>query len=81
VQFAAPSGVCSGAATAEQLDENTAIQLIQRIQGTLNLVSLDVTNGDAVTALNDACEARSDYLNSGLREYVFGPGQTSGTGQ
>ncbi|KAK0817392.1 hypothetical protein LTR75_003131 [Friedmanniomyces endolithicus] len=81
LHFAAPSGVCSGSATSEALNESEAIQLIQTIQSTLSLVALDVINGNSVSALLDACTAQSDYLNSGLHEYVFGSGQASGTGQ
>ncbi|KAK0276335.1 hypothetical protein LTR35_010660 [Friedmanniomyces endolithicus] len=81
LHFAAPSGVCSGSATSEALNESEAIQLIQTIQSTLSLVALDVINGNSVSALLNACTAQSDYLNSGLHEYVFGSGQASGTGQ
>ncbi|KAK0943812.1 hypothetical protein LTR29_004576 [Friedmanniomyces endolithicus] len=81
LHFAAPSGICSGSATSEALNESEAIQLIQTIQSTLSLVALDVINGNSVSALLNACTAQSDYLNSGLHEYVFGSGQASGTGQ
>ncbi|KAK1082037.1 hypothetical protein LTR33_004209 [Friedmanniomyces endolithicus] len=74
LHFAAPSGVCSGSATSEALNESEAIQLIQTIQSTLSLVALDVINGNSVSALLNACTAQSDYLNSGLHEYVFGSG-------
>ncbi len=74
LHFAAPSGSCSGSATSEALNESEAIQLIQTIQSTLSLVALDVINGNSVSALLNACTAQSDYLNSGLHEYVFGSG-------
>ncbi|KAK5742783.1 hypothetical protein LTR17_003031 [Elasticomyces elasticus] len=61
------------------MTQNEAFQLIQSIQSTLNAISLDVTNRDGAKALADTCEVRADYFNSGLHEFVFGPGQTSGT--
>ncbi|KAK5682285.1 hypothetical protein LTS10_005411 [Elasticomyces elasticus] len=76
-----PSGSCDGNPTGKTLTQVEAIQLVHSIQSTLNVISLDVTNGDDVKALADTCEVRADYFNSGLHEFVFGPGQTSGTGQ
>ncbi|TKA61562.1 hypothetical protein B0A55_11026 [Friedmanniomyces simplex] len=70
LHFAAPSGSCSGSTTGKALTENEAIQLIQTIQSTLSMVSLDVTNGASVAALSDACAAQADYFNSGLHEHV-----------
>ncbi|KAK5692834.1 hypothetical protein LTR17_025244 [Elasticomyces elasticus] len=76
-----PSGSCDGNPTRKALTQNEAIQLIRSIQSTLNAISLVVTNRDDAKALADTCEVRADYFNSGLHEFVFGPGQTSGTGQ
>ncbi|KAK3657984.1 hypothetical protein LTR56_000807 [Elasticomyces elasticus] len=75
-----PSGSCDSNPTGKTLTQVEAIQLLQSVQSTLNIISLDVTNGDNVKALADTCEVRADYFNSGLHEFVFGPGQTSGTG-
>ncbi|KAK3641387.1 hypothetical protein LTR56_006897 [Elasticomyces elasticus] len=76
-----PSGSCDGNPTGKMLTQVEVIQLLQSVQSTLNVISLDVTNGDDAKALADTCEVRADYFNSGLHEFVAGPGQTSGTGQ
>ncbi|KAK4950799.1 hypothetical protein LTR10_010792 [Elasticomyces elasticus] len=76
-----PSGPCDGNPTGKALTQVEAIKILQGIQLTLNAISLDVTNGHDAKALADACEVRADYFNSGLHEFVFGPGQNSGTGQ
>ncbi|KAK5719347.1 hypothetical protein LTR15_007870 [Elasticomyces elasticus] len=76
-----PSGSCDGNPTGKMLTQVEVIQLLQSVQSTLNVISLDVTNGDDAKALADTCEVRADYFNSGLHEFVAGPGQTCGTGQ
>ncbi|KAK4890659.1 hypothetical protein LTR27_010698 [Elasticomyces elasticus] len=76
-----PSGPCDGNPTGRALMQNETIQLIQSIQSTLNVISFDVTNGDSPKALADTCQVRAQYFNSGLHEFVFGPGQSGGTGQ
>lgn len=65
---------CPQPPAGKTLDQAQATQVIQSIQTDLNLVSLDVTDGDSVAALRDVCTARAAYSNSGLREFVFGSG-------
>ena len=72
LHLASPKGSCPTPPAGHALTQQEAIQIIQTIQYTLNLVSLDVTNGDSASALSDACTALADYFNSGLHEYIFG---------
>lgn len=38
----------------------------------LNLVELDVMDGDGAAALRDVCAVRAAWFSNGLREFVFG---------
>ncbi|KAK5135456.1 hypothetical protein LTR08_005244 [Meristemomyces frigidus] len=79
--LAVPKGSCDSSVTGRQLTLSEAIGIIQTIQGTLSSVMQDVTDGDGSAAFTDACAVLADYFSSGLHEFVFGPGQASGTGQ
>lgn len=71
-------GGCAQPPPGRTLTQLEALQTIQGIQASLNLVVLDVANGDGEAALRDACAARAAYFNSGLREFVFGPTRPRG---